>query len=369
MRAAELIFETLMLRPRLPAPALADEWRRVSPRGLAELIEFEGASIWMLRRLREIGADGVAPQGFVQGITARARDDAARNLLADAEAAKVLGLLEAAGVPYVLIKGTARRAAAHRWLFADARSTHDVDLIVPAARAAQAWDRLTTAGYRQYADGPSPSPHQLPSLVGEGRVSVDLHTSLGRTLPPAEAWRRASEGSLDVEWRGARVRIPCATELLWHGLTHAVLQNGLHAWRLRFLLDCAAILAGTDAIQWDRLFARLAEAEVDSVAGARWLGAASALAGVASPVPLRGSGGPFDVRLALGWRRTVLARGGDRGFTGRLLEEGTRAEIGLGVAPTVEGVGRYRQTRRWIAGRVARAAYRAWRATSWERPA
>jgi hypothetical protein len=67
---------------------------------------------------------------------------------------------------------------------------------------------------------------------------------------------------------------------------------------------------------------------------------------------------------ALSWRLAVLPRGGESGFTGRLLDEGTRVELGLGFAPVVEGAAPFKQTRRWVAGRVARAAYRIWRAAT-----
>ena len=358
MRAGDLLFETLVLRPRAPAMQLVDGWRRVSPRGLVALANFEGGAIWILRRLREIGAAGVAPPAFVEAIAAQARGDAARNLLVDAEAARVVRRLDAAGIRCVLIKGVARRAGVGRWPFADARSTHDVDVIVPEADADRAWKELVSAGYLRYAE--FTSLRHRPGLIGEGRVGVELHITPALQLPAGEAWRRATDGSLAVEWQGTRVRVPCATEMLWHGLTHA-LQNQLFAWRLRFLLDGAVILASNDGIVWDTLSARLDASELDPVAATRWLDAAAQLAGVEVRIPLRGNATPFDVPLALRWRLGVLCRGRDAGFTGRLLEEGTRVELGLPVAPVVEGTGSFRRTRRWVAGRVARLAYVAWR--------
>ena len=60
----------------------------------------------------------------------------------------------------------------------------------------------------------------------------------------------------------------------------------------------------------------------------------------------------------------MLSRGADEGFIARLLEEGTRVELGLEVAPVVKGTGPFKQTRRWLAVRMARLAYRAWRAAT-----
>jgi len=223
----------------------------VRPRGLAALVHFEGGAAWAWRRLRETRAAEVAPAPFAQAVAGEARADAAHNLLVDEEVERTVRHLESLGVPSVLIKGIARRVAAPRWPYADARATHDVDVIVPAALAERAWNGLVALGYHRYSE--ATSPHELPGLAGEGQVSVDIHTSLGHTLPAGEAWRRATAEAVTLVWRGLEVRVPCATELLWHGLIHA-LQHGVAAWRLRFLLDGAAILAGNDAIAWEPWF-------------------------------------------------------------------------------------------------------------------
>ena len=207
MRTADVLFETLVLRSRVPSRQLADSWRTMPARGLAALAAYEGGAIWILRRLREIGAVAVAPSALVAGIAARARSDAALNLLVDAEAARVLRRLDAAGIPCVLIKGVARRAGVGRWPFADARLTRDVDVIVPAAEAQRAWDDLASNGYHRSSEVTAPHHHHLPALIGEGRVGVELHTSLARELPASEAWRRANVGSLEVEWQGVGVRV------------------------------------------------------------------------------------------------------------------------------------------------------------------
>jgi hypothetical protein len=361
VRTGDLLFETLVLRPRVPAAELAVAWRRAGPRGLIALSDFEGGALWVWRRLRETGAADTAPAAFARSIADRARRDAAQNLLVDAETERVLRRLDALNVPSVLIKGIARRVAAERWPYADARATHDVDVIVPAADAEKVWRELLANGYRRYSD--ATSPHQLPGVIGAGQVSVDIHTSLGHTLPASEAWQRATTGALLLEFRGMQVRVPCATELLWHGLTHA-LQHGVPAWRLRFLLDGAAILATSDDIAWDRVVARVGGAETDPVAATHWLGAAAQLAGVELPASLRGDASCFDLSRMLRWRLGVLARGVDAGLAGRLLEEGTRVELGLGVTPIVGGASPLRQARRWVAGRVARVTYRAWRAAA-----
>ena len=360
VRAAELFFETLVLRPRVPAATLAGAWRGVRPGALAVLAEFEGSAQWMWRRLREIGASDAAPAPFARAVAERARRDAARNLLVEAEAERVIRRLNELGVPVVLIKGIARRVLPARWPYGDARATNDVDVLVRAGDAERVWQDFVARGYHRYNEFEAP-PHELPPIVGAGRVSVDIHVSLSRALPASEAWRRATTGSLELEWRGLQVRVPCAGELLWHGLTHA-LRHEVGAWRLRFFLDGAAILASGDPVEWDSLRSRLDAAEVDPAVARRWLDAAAQLAGVELPEGVSPVGPRFDARRMLRWRLAVLARGGDAGFTGRLLEEGTRVETGSPATPQVQGAPPWKRARRLVAGRVARSVYRIWRA-------
>lgn len=360
MRTHDLLFRTLQLRPETPAVELAEAWCAERPDGLLALTAYEGAAQWVLRRLQTTASDASAPAGFVQSLRVRTRQEAARNLLVDAEAERVIARIEAAGIPCVLIKGTARRAAAARYPYADARATHDVDVLVPADAAGRAWGDLRAAGYGRVSE--ATSPHHLPPLIGEGSVGVELHTSLAHAMAPDEAWRRTTDGADELEWSGRRVRVPSATELLWHGLAHA-LKATMVAWRLRYFLDGSAILAAGQPIMWPVISERLDAGEAGDPAQARrWLGAAARLAGGALPAEVAGNEAAFDVARALRWRRAVLARHKDALFGARLLEEGTRVELGLSTAPAVEGTGPLLQARRRLGGRAARMVYVVWRA-------
>lgn len=360
MREGDLLFETLRLQPRIDAAMLATAWRVASARGLMALADFELSHGWLLRRLRETGADRDAPRAFVEALTRRVRDDAARALLVDAEALNAVARLDALGLPCVLLKGAARRAAAGRWPCADARFTTDVDLLVPAAEAQRAFEGLQAAGYRTFRNT-NPSYH-LPALMGPGGVAVELHTSLNHTLPADEAWRRMAGGALDITWQGHLVRVPSTTESLWHGLVHAE-PHKLEAWRLRLLLDGAAPLAGSDPIDWSAIATRLNAGEVpDVLAARRWLGAAAQLAGITVPDVILGNTAAFDAPRALRWRLAVLARRKNAGMGARLLEEGTRVELGWPPAESVPGSGTLKQLRRQLGGQAARSIYRSWRA-------
>jgi hypothetical protein len=362
---AHLLRDTLRLTGAPDAAARGD-WGRVEARSVAAVVAWEGGAQWLYRRLVACGLDGAAPAPLVAALRQTSIDERARGLLVDAEAEGVLRYLGARGVPCVLIKGTARRAAAARYPCADARATRDVDVLLPAPHVAEVWSDLRRDGW-PFATDPEATPpahYHPPPLLGPHRVGVELHDSTGHACPPDEGWRRANDAADEVEWHGIRVRVPSATELLWHGLTHA-LQVGPEGFRLRYFLDGASVLASRAPIDWDRIAARIAVGEdADPRSAHAWLRAAAALAGSDLPSSIRGPSHTFDLVRALAWRLAVLARRGDAGLGGRLLEEGSRVELGLGVAPVVAGTGPLSQTRRWAAGRVARLAYRSWRAAA-----
>jgi hypothetical protein len=289
----------------------------------------------------------------------------------DAATADALPLLAAAGVPCVLLKGPARRAAAGLYPLADARRTSDVDLLIPAACAATAFRALGAAGYvpldpvdpRAGAAGSElwgPSHHHLRALARPGHAAVELHVSTSWELPADAAWERNAAGATELAWQGARVRVPCATELLWHALTHAKPSEPA-AWALRYWLDAAAILAASD-VAWVAIAARMAGRELPDLARAQmWLSAAAQLAGVTLPAvvapPRR-----FPLLRLVGWRLAVLARPEPTAWRQKLLDEAARAELGLGPAPLVAGRSWPIHVRRRTASLLARGVYRAWQA-------
>jgi hypothetical protein len=360
---------TLVATLRLGAPAdreeLGEAWTRVDGRAMAATIAWEEGTQWLFRRLADLQLDRAAPASLRAALRAVALEERAAGLRVDAEAAEVAAFLDRCGAPSVLIKGTARRALGRRYPYADARATTDVDVLLRRSDVARVWGVLRGRGW-PYATDPAATPdghYHPPPLRGPNGVSVELHWSTGPAVSADEAWRRAAEGGSEIEWHGQRVRVPGATELLWHGLVHAV-SSGPAGFRLRYFLDASAILGAGAAIDWERIGARLAAGdEADPVRARAWLEVAAQLAGFSLPDALPRDRAPFDLGRAIAWRLAVLHRVGAAGLGERLLEEGTRAETGFGVTPVVPGTGAARQTRRWAAGRVARLAYRAWRAS------
>jgi hypothetical protein len=375
-RLADLVLATLRLRPEEDRRDLPARWSEPGVAAAAPAIEawaaWEQGEEWLLRRLADSQALSRTPGTLVESLRRAAREATKAGMAVDAATAEVLPLLATAGVPCVLLKGPARRAAAAMYPLADARRTSDVDLLIPAASAELAFRTLGAAGYtpldtihpaRAPAAGNGlwgPSKHHLRALARPGQAAVELHVSTSWELPPDAAWQRNAVGASEVSWQGGTVRVPPATELLWHGLTHAKPSDPT-AWTLRYWLDAAAILAASD-VDWNAIAVRLTTAELpDPVRARMWLSAAAQLAGVALP-PSVAPSRRFPLARLVGWRLAVFARSEDTAWRRKLLDEATRAELAVGPAPLVAGRSWPIHVRRRAASMLARAQYRAWRA-------
>lgn len=368
----DLLLDLLCLGKELPPGGkdeIASRWRSLSSApDLLRLIEYEGAELWLYRRLRALGIES-AP-AFDQALRESAHRDTIRTLRIDDAAAAVLTAFRDAGVPCVLIKGQARRAAVSVYPWADARTSSDVDLLLPADQARQAWDLLMGSGYT-HASEPTHSwveLQHLPPVWNERRVAVEIHTSSSPHVTASEAWARATDRADQLNWMGIPVTVPSATELLWHGLSHA-LFNGHAAARLRYLLVGAAVLASKREIDWDCIRRRIESGEVRDFDTGHivspdvqygWLAAAAALAGAQLPQPLSVHRA-IPVGTLLHWRRMILGTAIRRAARERLLEEAALIELHLPLSPSPSHQVMWKRVRHTVVSVAARLCYRGWR--------
>lgn len=367
--SVEALLRILRLHARVEPGTDADVARLERLRHLVPLLEAEGGVVWLHRRLHDAG---LAAQHTLQAtLRPVARQHLARALRVDAATARVLEVFAAHQVPVIAIKGPARRIAAGHYPYADARSTTDVDLLVEGGAAQGAWELLLREGYVPIAGGSHEraAHYHLPGLLGPEHVAVELHRSTSRHVSAEEAWARQSTGGDVVTWQHIACRVPSATELLWHAVTHSFVDESL-GLRLRNFLDGAVIIASGRTIAWDTIRQRIAAGEVhhgDEGAVApparvhRWLATAAALAGTAIPDDFLRDGTIPLARL-LTWKHVVLGspiRGAARS---RLLDEAVRVEAGLGFIPPYHTDRWPVRLRRRLAASAARAGYLGWRA-------
>lgn len=267
-------------------PGAGEEWlrRRVEGRPLGALADEAVAhrvANALYAVLREL--DGADP-----GATARLADAYERSVRIHMRALASLEWLrtplEAAGVPWLVLKGPAlAEHAGHR---ADLRAYEDLDLLVPAARFSRAVEALEDAGARLLdgnwelirAEGRAQLHLRLPS-----GILVDLHWHpLNRAavrhafrIDVAELFERAAVAA-GADGAGPRTI----------GLADTIVHTGLHAGlagaqRLSWLEDVARLaLLGPD---WDEVVRRAREWRASRLVGIVLLRAHAVLG---APVPV-----------------------------------------------------------------------------------
>jgi len=367
---AQQLLDVLRLRSVArdqPAPVA---WTEQDVRGLVPLLEREGAQVWLYRRIQQ--GRVTVPDGLKAALRDAVHRTSVVNMRIDAQTVAVTTLFGSAGIPWALLKGQARRAAAKRYPFADARPVSDVDLLVPDARADEAWQLLCNQGFRRVIEEPVDwtADHHRPTLIDANNVAVEVHTTTSMTVPPAEAWRRATEHADAVEWSDKQTCVPNATELVWQALSHGV-ADGHTGFVLKAFLSVAAVLAVRPNVDWSVIAQRTVACEtVDNETHTpvthervrEFLCVAAWLADVTIPETLQPKH-HVDFATVLMWRSRVLSSGYGRAVKERLLEEAGRVVARQPITPIVKGAGLLRNVRRRGSSLVARGLFVAWRST------
>ena len=357
------LLSLLRIRSSLTQAEAQQLWNDVAQQPLLhELMVAEGAAIWLYRRLHDHGVTLDDPIGTQ--LRKAAHEHLMLGIRVDSEAVATYRILKQAQIDVVLIKGAARRAATSLYPYANARPSSDVDLLVRDTQAQDAWNVLCANGYEPVPNA-SPEDHfHLHGLWSASRVGVELHMATSPWLQPDECWRRANEGADVVSFSGENFVIANATELLWHALQHAFV-DGSGGFTLRKFLDGAAILAAERPIDWQVVQNRIERGEVRNIETNvsyapryqyRWIAACARLAGVTVPAELLRYG-EMEVARLLAWRTYVRSVAKSRAWRERLLEEGTRAELGMQLTPSVAGDGFTPRIRRRGATSAARVLY------------
>ena len=388
LELARLLLDTLRLSGDPDPAEMRTRWAQADQAALVMLAKYEGADIWLARRLRTLGITlEPASAGALDAAATRAR---ARTLRADAALRAVLQAFRATQVECVLLKSAALRRLTDRLPYADARATADVDLLVPEADGdhalgvlrARGWGLLNVSALRHSGDAAIPLPgeretlrallagapkHHLPSVADASGVAIELHLTTGPVVRPMEAWRRTLSDRAAVTLEAEHAWVPGDTWLLVHAVTHALVDADEHArsgLRLRYWLD-GAVLLGGGQLRWDSIRERLRTGEMGPPALARaWLWVAAQLAGQDVGIDALGTGDMAALQLdrLLAWRLTVLTRySASDAWAEKLLEEGARIEGGLAPERPWKPEKRARRIRRRAAQLAARAAWRWWR--------
>ena len=209
------------------------------------------------RALAQAGA--AIPEAARTALGARAEAIAADNLRQAAECARLKGLLEAAGLSHLFVKGVTLAMLAYGSL--SAKQAWDVDLLVLPGEVMAAAALLKQAGYVRLVPEGELSDEQFETWIAlykeslwrneANGIAVELHTSLSDNpalLPGVTARTEPRQ----VE-RGASITLPTLKdETLF---TYLCVHGAVHGWsRLKWLADVAALLSTRDAEAIERLY-------------------------------------------------------------------------------------------------------------------
>lgn len=369
MRAAvEGLLRFVRLHPGPEVPSLDAE----TTEALLPLVKYEKIAAWFGHRLQQSGQLAVMSPGVQEDTRRLGVVQVASHLRLAAVTARVVRFLGSHGIRPVLLKGVAFSALGHRYPFFRFRSTNDADLLVEPGSAERAWRLLRDNGLGRNHPTPSvhPDHHHLPTLLGDLEIPIEIHSSASLFWTEAESWSRMRGGAREVAWQGIPVLVPAPTELFWHGVVHS-LGDGPPGWRLRSFLTAAALLVEGRELDWDRIGARIKQEHIrehDSrypvpfAAVKRWLNVAAWLGGTESAGGTRDDSVLPDLTRLLDFRRRRLAAWPSNPVrqqrVEQWMEEGTRAQLGLGRSRLGHWQPRRLGPRRLLSSLVYRLLYR-----------
>jgi len=209
---------------------------------------------WIHWRLKQAG-DGVSP-GLRSPFAGAYRENALRHLRRMADLRRIDGALQAADVPYLLLKGPVLAAT----VYADpaTRTMTDLDLLVRDADFSRAMSALAEIGYVVPAEfsGVTMQAGDAPPLFNgqPGSPVLELHAMLDSApddpLTVEAAWSTARV--VDVG-HGLRVPTLGRPEFFAHVVTH-VSRHHRFEGELRSLLDVALLLRSAETdLDWTSL--------------------------------------------------------------------------------------------------------------------
>jgi hypothetical protein len=206
---------------------------------------------------RHVASDEEVPRPIADGLSACVLHDQVRSLLLDRCRQDVLGSLHDQGVPAMVLKGS----ALVQTVFPDpgSRDMGDIDILVPAARHAEAVRRLCASGYEPFepdqpAPGAAAARHDAKLVSSDGLVPIELHRRLVDGIDHArfdlgEVWARARRSS-----HGPHL-LPSPHDLLIHVCLHFVAGRAVRSEGALAQVRDIAWIAHRGSVDWTQLWA------------------------------------------------------------------------------------------------------------------
>jgi hypothetical protein len=222
---------------------------------LIDLARRHAVSPLLFWRLRE---RQIPEAGLLEELHREYYAAAVRGMVVGRHLAQVLGTLAAAGVPALVLKGS---AAAAFYPDPALRPYGDLDILVSQDQVHQAEAALNRLGYARLRpkEWKLAYGYDLPLMSRDGRPAVEIHWRLGYPeaaghLPAEEVWARAVPWMVDGQEALRLEAVDAALHLCAHALVKHRSRLGI-----RPLCDLALIADGWGQPEWRALAQRAAE--------------------------------------------------------------------------------------------------------------
>jgi hypothetical protein len=213
-----------LLRRATEAPVAT--WQRV--------LGFEGCAPQFDRELRSRGLMAMVPTELRQMLRESTASALRLGLLAHRQLGEIAALAGRHEIRVMAVKGAAQLLAGQ---VPGARSLSDIDLLVRPADG-ERFHALLASELGYTSEGRA-YPHHLPVLERPASLNLDVHVRLS-DMPIAlddAIWTDTRTVSID----GSLIALPSSTNMVLHALEHGLRLNWMGRYRLRDVLDVAAL--------------------------------------------------------------------------------------------------------------------------------
>lgn len=229
----------------------------------------EGVSAFLQYRLQTHPDSAAVPAGLIDAVNAAAKQAVLRQLPFYAEQRGIFQALNAAGVPFLVLKGT----ALGQWLYASPahRQVTDIDLWFADRGAVFALaEVLSPLGYQPVESGGELTTFQRAFDKGFNgfKIRIDAHWAvfnsalLAKAMPFAAAFARSQ--ALDIQ--GQAVKALSAEDASINAIGHRALKHlSGQADTVKWLVDQQLLFKSLDSGQWQALLERSAGAGISDL--------------------------------------------------------------------------------------------------------
>lgn len=229
--------------------------------GVVDSAEWYGLAPLLFKRLKQGGARDLVPADIWERLLLAYFAGSDRNSRLYRALRPVLGGLQDAGIPVIVLKGVFLAGVVYGDVAV--RPMCDADLMVPRAQAARAQAVMLDMGgvpeYSEDIESRCKRDAHLPGVVFHD-LAVEIHWTIASPTGPVKIdvdglWNRAQPACV----AGVRVLALSPEDLLLHLCLHSSYREGMKAG-LRPLCDISeTILRFRDEVDWARLAARAIE--------------------------------------------------------------------------------------------------------------